>query len=226
MTAESVAIIVGASGGIGRALCENLRRTGAFDQVTGLARPALDLCDEASIASAARATQPGTLRLFINAAGLLHNEAQRPEKSLRNIDPQAVAQSFAVNATGPALLMKHFLPLFPRQGRAVFASLSARVGSIGDNRLGGWYGYRASKAALNQFIRTAAIELSRTHPEAVCIALHPGTVATALSAPFVRDSGTVLTPEAAADHLLTVIAGLTVKDNGCFFDWRGTPVPW
>ncbi len=122
--------------------------------------------------------------------------------------------------------MKHFFPLMPRQGRAVFASLSARVGSIGDNRLGGWYSYRASKAALNQLVRTAAIELARTNREAICVALHPGTVATRLSAPFVAQGQALLTSDEAAKHLLGVIERLRIEDSGSFFDWRGTLVPW
>ena len=135
-------------------------------------------------------------------------------------------RSFALNAIGPAMIMKHVLPLLPRSGKAVFATLSARVGSIGDNRLGGWYSYRASKAALNQLVRTAAVELARRSPEALCIALHPGTVATSLSAPFSAAGLEVHTPAAAARHLLAVVDKLTPEANGGFFDWRGQPVPW
>ncbi len=149
-----------------------------------------------------------------------------PEKSWRDLDPAHMARAFAVNAIGPALLMKHFLPLLPRQGRSVFATLSARVGSIGDNRLGGWYSYRASKAALNQFVRTAAIELGRRQPGAICVALHPGTVSTPLSAPFVKAGLDVQTPEEAAARLLDTIEGLGPGSSGGFFDHRGNPVPW
>jgi NAD(P)-dependent dehydrogenase (short-subunit alcohol dehydrogenase family) len=149
-----------------------------------------------------------------------------PERSWREVDAAAMARAFAVNAIGPALLMKHFLPLLPRRGRSVFATLSARVGSIGDNRLGGWYSYRASKAALNQLVRTASIELRRRAPEAVCVALHPGTVATGLSAPFARAGLEVRSPEVAAADLLRVIGGLTAADSGGFFDHRGVAVPW
>jgi hypothetical protein len=224
--AYTVAIIVGANGGIGGALCEELRNAADFGDVVGLSRPELDLCDEASIARAAAKLPKGVVRLVINAAGVLHDAGQRPEKSLRELAPALLARSFAVNAIGPAVLMKHFFPLMPRQGRCVFSNLSARVGSIGDNRLGGWYGYRASKAALNQLVRTAAIELARTHPEAICVALHPGTVATRLSAPFVARGQSLLSPNEAARHLLGVIAKLKTKDSGNFFDWRGTSVPW
>ena len=149
-----------------------------------------------------------------------------PEKSWRDLDVAHMARSFAVNAIGPALLMKHFLPLLPRQGRSVFATLSARVGSIGDNRLGGWYSYRSSKAALNQLVRTAAIELARRRPAALCVALHPGTVETRLSAPFVKRSADVQTAEYAANRLLGVIERLSPANTGGFFDFRGEPVPW
>ena len=123
-------------------------------------------------------------------------------------------------------MMKHVLPVLPRSGKAVFATLSARVGSIGDNRLGGWYSYRASKAALNQPVRTAAVELARRSPDALCIALHPGTVATSLSAPFAAAGLDVHSPPVAAGHLLAVIDRLTAEASGGFFDWRGQPVPW
>jgi NAD(P)-dependent dehydrogenase (short-subunit alcohol dehydrogenase family) len=222
----ALAVVVGHSGGIGAALLRELEAAGRFRHVIGLNRPALDLCDEASVATAAASLPPGALRLVINATGLLHDDRQKPEKNLRNLEPAALARSFAVNAIGPALLMKHFLPRLARDGRSLFACLSARVGSIGDNRLGGWYGYRASKAALNQLVRTAAIELARSHPAAICVALHPGTVATSLSAPFVRGGTTILSPAEAAAHLLGVMERLGPKDNGGFFDWRGAPVPW
>ena len=224
--ASALAVVIGANGGIGGALRAELQNTAGVDLVIGLGRPGLDLCDEGSIARAVAEMPAGELRLVINAAGLLQDAGQAPEKALRDLDPAHLARAFAVNAIGPALLMKHFLPRLARKGRAVFAGLSARVGSIGDNRLGGWYGYRASKAAFNQLLRTAAIELARTHPEAICVALHPGTVATRLSAPFVRLGQPVLTPEEAANHLLAVLNGLQPVDSGNFFDWRGAPVPW
>ena len=151
---------------------------------------------------------------------------QVPEKSWRQLDAANLARAFALNAIGPALIMKHVLPRLPKSGKSVFATLSARVGSIGDNRLGGWYSYRASKAALNQLVRTASIELARRSSDALCIALHPGTVATPLSAPFAASGLEVHTPVAAARHLLAAISQLTTNDNGGFFDWRGQPVPW
>jgi NAD(P)-dependent dehydrogenase (short-subunit alcohol dehydrogenase family) len=225
-----VAVVFGAGGGIGGALAAALRELDTFAHVAALSRsttPAIDLLDEASLDRAVRfAAAQGDLRLVIDATGFLHDAGQKPEKTWRQVDAGNLARSFALNATGPMLIMKHVLPLLPRSGKAVFATLSARVGSIGDNRLGGWYAYRASKAALNQFVRTAAVELARRAPEAICAALHPGTVATSLSAPFEASGLEVHTPEAAARHLLAVTDGLTAADNGGFFDWRGQPVPW
>ena len=186
----AVAAVFGAGGGVGRALLEALHAAGRFETVLGFGRkttPGIDLLDEASLERAARfAAEKGDLRLVIDATGFLHDERQVPEKSWHELDAEKLARSFALNAIGPALLMKHVLPRLPRKGKAVFATLSARVGSIGDNRLGGWYAYRASKAALNQVVRTASVELRRRHPDALCIALHPGTVATPLSAPFAK----------------------------------------
>jgi NAD(P)-dependent dehydrogenase (short-subunit alcohol dehydrogenase family) len=225
-----VAAIFGASGGIGGALVDALRTAGQFQHVIGFGRtssPSIDLLDEASLENAAAfAAEKGELRLVIDATGFLHDSRQAPEKSWRQLDAANLARSYALNAIGPALIMKHVLPLLPRSGKTVFATLSARVGSIGDNRLGGWYAYRASKAALNQLVRTAAVELARRSPEALCIAMHPGTVATALSAPFAATGLHVHAPAEAARHLLTVIDKLTPGDNGCFFDWRGQSVPW
>ena len=225
-----VAIVFGAGGGVGGALAAVLCGSGAFAAVVGLGRastPAIDFLDEASLPPALDfATARGEIRLVIDATGFLHDERQGPEKSWRDLDAGNLARAFALNAIGPALLMKHTLPRLPRTGKAVFATLSARVGSIGDNRLGGWYGYRASKAALNQLVRTASVELARRSKEALCVALHPGTVATALSAPFSGSARHVHTPDEAARHLLAVIDGLPDNATGGFYDWRGDPVPW
>jgi NAD(P)-dependent dehydrogenase (short-subunit alcohol dehydrogenase family) len=222
--------VFGAGGGIGRALVEAIGVAGAFAHVVGFGRsssPSIDLLDEASLERAAAfGADLGELRLVIDATGFLHDAQQGPEKSWRQLSAAGLARSFALNATGPALIMKHVLPRLPRSGKAVFATLSARVGSIGDNRLGGWYGYRASKAALNQLVRTASIELARRAPEALCIALHPGTVATALSAPFTGAGPEVQAPSDAARHLLAVVDRLTAEASGGFFDWRGQTVAW
>lgn len=186
------------------------------------------MTDERTIASAAAGLVGASpVGLAIVATGVLHGPGLVPEKSWRALDAEALALVFAVNAIGPALLAKHLLPLLPRTGRAVFAALSARVGSIGDNRLGGWYGYRASKAGLNQLLRTLAIELARSRPDAICLGLHPGTVATGLSEPF--RSGVapdrLFTPEDAATRLLAVMADARPADSGCVLDWAGSPVP-
>jgi NAD(P)-dependent dehydrogenase (short-subunit alcohol dehydrogenase family) len=227
----SAAIVIGARGGIGSALVAALRADGRFDQVLGYSRegdPPLDFTSERSVAEAARGLAATGLepRLLLVAAGMLQDMNCRPEKSWLELEPASLARLFAVNAIGPALVMKHFLPLLPRRGRTVFAALSARVGSIGDNRLGGWYGYRASKAALNQLLHTAAIELRRTRPEAICVALHPGTVDTRLSVPFAKKGLEVQVPAVAARRLLEVVDRLTPADSGGFFDNRGDPVPW
>ena len=227
--APRIAVVIG-TGGIGGALAEALRSAAEYDEVVVLGRrstPAVDLLDEASIAAAARwLAARGAPELVIDATGILHGPGMAPEKSWRELDPATLAQAFAINAIGPALLMKHFLPLLPRERRAVFATLSARVGSIGDNRLGGWYAYRASKAALNQLVRTAAVELRRSRPQAICVALHPGTVDTGLSAPFAKSGLQVQAPAEAAARLLAVIGRLGPNDSGEFFDHRGEPVPW
>ncbi len=222
------AVVIGAGGGIGAALAEALEAQGrAVLRLGRGATPALDLLDEGSIAAAAaHAASRGAPALVIDATGFLHGAGFMPEKSWRELDAAHLAHAFALNAIGPALLMKHFLPLLPRTGTPVFATLSARVGSIADNRLGGWYAYRASKAALNQLVRTAAIELRRRAPNAVCIALHPGTVDTPLSAPFARTGLEVRPPAEAAADLLRVIAGLTPADSGTFLDHKAAPIPW
>jgi NAD(P)-dependent dehydrogenase (short-subunit alcohol dehydrogenase family) len=217
--------IVGATGAIGAALADALERSGRPPARLGRSTdPPLDLRDEASIAAAAASLGDG-LHLVIDATGFLHGEGFTPEKTLRQLDHAHMALGFAINAIGPALLMKHFLPRLARHERAVFATLSARVGSITDNRLGGWYTYRAAKAALNQFVRTASIELARTHPRAICVALHPGTVATTLSAPFAKAGLDVVTPAHAAERLLAVIDALTPDQSGLLIDQRGEEIP-
>lgn len=231
---ECLVVVIGATGGIGQALVQTLQIALPQGEVLALSRrsvPALDLQNEASLAQAATSISKHsqdtgrTLRLVINATGTLHTPYP-PEKSWAQLDAVAMAQVFAVNTFGPALLMKHLLPLLPREGKAVFATLSAKVGSIGDNRLGGWYSYRASKAALNQLVHTAAIELRRRHPEALCVALHPGTVETDLSTPFAKTGLDVVSPAHAAARLLQVIDGLAASDSGGFFNHDGSPLPW
>ena len=250
--APAGAVVVGASGGLGAAFVDALLARGGHATVLALSRsgpvdpddaPAsrapsatprlvrgrIDVTDEASVErAAALAASLAPPRLVIVATGLLHApDGLRPEKSLAMIDPERLARLFAVNATGPALVAKHLLPRMPRQGRAVFAAVSARVGSISDNRLGGWYGYRASKAALNMLLRTAAIEWARTAKDGVCVGLHPGTVETALSAPFRANvaGDRLFTPARSAAMLLDVLDRLGPADSGRVFAWDGTQVP-
>lgn len=231
VTPGGLAVVAGATGAIGQALYVQLGDSEAFAEVLALSRSGetpFDLTSEASTeAVAKRVSADGRpLRVFIDATGYLHGGGFAPEKSWRQLDPAHMAQAFAVNAIGPALLIKHFLPLLPREGKSVFATLSAKVGSIGDNQLGGWYSYRASKAALNQIVRTAAIELKRRKPDAVCVALHPGTVESSLSAPFGKSGLTVRSPETAAADLLDVVNELSSDDSGGFFDYAGKLLPW
>ncbi len=231
---KNSAVVIGASGGIGSAFEAALIEEGTFAVVHGLARSRtgsqhIDLLDEASIAAAAAQVAKGPApTLVIVATGLLHADRHGPEKALRDLDPDWLAKVHAVNAIGPALIAKHFLPLMPEPGRTVVAALSARVGSIGDNRLGGWHGYRASKAALNMMIRTLAIEERRRNDRAIVVALHPGTVDTALSHPFQGNvaPGRLFDPERAALQLLDVIEALKVTDSGGFFDFEGSEVPF
>ena len=219
------AIVIGASGGIGSALAAELEARGS--EIVRLSRrsePALDLEDDETIARAAAACAgQAPFDLILIATGLLHSQGVTPEKSLRQIDSAALARLYRVNAIGPAVVMRHFLPLLARDRRGVVAALSARVGSIGDNRLGGWVGYRSSKTALNQIIKTLSIELGRTHPDAILVGLHPGTVETDLSAPFQRnvERSSLFTPARSATHLIDVIDRLTTADSGGCFDWAG-----
>ena len=234
-----VALVIGAGGGLGAALVAQLSSEaggpGTFASVLALGRrsaPAIDYGDEASLKGAADwvaarcAEQQLELRLLVVASGFLHGPEGQPERSFTQLDAGYLSHVFQVNAIGPALVMKHFLPLLPRQGRCVAAFVSARVGSIGDNSLGGWYGYRASKAALNQLVKTASIEMTRRNRQSVCVALHPGTVDTALSQPFVKTGLKVRPAEEAAGDLLTVLGGLMPGDTGYLVDYKGLTLPF
>jgi len=217
-------LVVGASGGVGSALAAAARARGA--EVAGLSRSrdGFDLTDP-DRAAAALAGVAGVFDVVLIATGALEIDGRRPEKRLADLDAGALAAQFALNAIGPALVLRALPRLLARDRRAVVAALSARVGSIGDNRAGGWYGYRAAKAALNQLLRTAAVELGRSHPQAIVAALHPGTVATPLTARYAGRHPTVPAPEAAA-NLWRVIDGLTPAQSGSFLDWAGHEVPW
>jgi len=218
------AVVIGAGGGIGRAFVEIL---GSSTSVTGLTRAELDLDDPSSITAAAAGIDV-PLDLIIVATGMLHDSAGGPEKSLRDLDPTRLARAFTVNAIGPALVAQAFLPKLRTDRKTVFVALSARVGSITDNRLGGWYGYRASKSALNQFIRTIAIEHARRAPLSVVASLHPGTVDTRLSAPFQRGvaPAKLFTAAFSAGAMLEVIDRLTPAQSGGFFAWDGSEIPF
>ena len=222
------ALIIGASGTIGAAFIDLLRECPRCASVQALHRqtkPHLDFNDEDSIAEAARALAAGPqYHLIINAAGVLHAESFMPEKRLADMNYAQMQVTFQANAFGPALVMRHFAPLLHSE-RAVMAMLSAKVGSIGDNRLGGWYSYRASKAALNMLIKTAAIELARTQANSVLVALHPGTVNSRLSRPFRGESIGRAARDAAAD-MLNVLDELTPAESGSFRSYDGAELPW
>ena len=225
---DGMAIIVG-MGGIGRALADAAEGSGRFERVERLSRAnGFDPLDESSIARAAKAMahKECDVKLMIVTTGMLHDEVQSPEKSLRDLDSIHLARSFAINAIAPAIIAQHFLPIFPRGQRSVFAALSARVGSIADNRNGGWHGYRASKAALNMLIKTIAIEQARTRPEMICVGLHPGTVDTAMSKPFQRGAlaTKLFSPARAAQHLLEVVDNLDLHDSGKCLAWDGSEI--
>lgn len=209
-------LIIGASGGIGQAMAQ----AASGDAVTTLSRrdDGFDVTNPESVDRALGALG-GPFDLIFVALGILGT----PEKSLAAIDAKAMQEVFAVNTIGPALILRHVPRLLAPQGK--IAVLSARVGSIGDNHIGGWHSYRASKAALNQIIHGAAIELVRTHKGSVCVALHPGTVATPFTAKYAGRHVTV-TPQEAAANLSAFIAGLTPAQTGQFFDFAGKPIPW
>lgn len=234
-------VVIGASGGIGSALCRQLARGETIGTVHALSRKtvpapaslirpfAIDLSDEASIEAAAEhVSKDAPLDLVIVASGLLHHDGLQPEKLLRELDGDNMLELLRIYTVGPALVAKHFLPRMRRNAKSVFAALSARVGSIGDNRLGGWVSYRASKAALNMTLKTLAIEHARRWPYGVIATLHPGTVDTELSKPFSCrvTPDRLFTPVISARHLLRVIDRLDAADSGGFLAWDGTTIPY
>jgi NAD(P)-dependent dehydrogenase (short-subunit alcohol dehydrogenase family) len=243
-TSFNTALVIGASGGLGAALARQLSTNADFQskpskysQVLTLSRGAtawhseiLDYADESSIANSAawvaEKCQTAPLRLIIVATGYLHTQGNGPERRFKHLDVAYLQRVMLVNAIGPALVIKHFAPLLPKTGVVRLAFISAKVGSIGDNALGGWYGYRASKAALNQIVKTASIELTRSNKQSVCIALHPGTVSTSLSEPFSKTGLNVRHPDVAATELLNVIQSLNPAQTGGFYDYKGLVLPW
>ncbi len=220
------ALVVGASGGIGQAFVQALRSDPRCSDVQAVRRGDpidWDLGDEASLAALAAQVQ-GPLHLVVDATGALTIDGQGPEKRLQELDAQRLLRSLQVNAVGPALLLRHLGPLLARGERVIWAKLSARVGSIEDNHKGGWYGYRAAKAALNQLLQTAAIEISRQRPLAVVAALQPGTVRSALSRPFVGDEALAL--EASVHGLLQALDAAPANGRAVFLDYRGQSIAW
>ena len=220
------ALVIGASGSIGQAFCQALRADPRCSEVQALRRGTpidWDLGDEASLAALAAQVR-GPLHLVVDATGALMLDGQGPEKRLQELDAQRLLRSLQLNAVGPALLLRHLSPLLARGERVIWAKLSARVGSIEDNHKGGWYGYRAAKAALNQLLQTAAIEISRQRPLAVVAALQPGTVRSKLSQPFVGDDA--LDPEVSVQGLLQALDAAPATGRAVFLDYRGQPIPW
>ncbi|MEM9501907.1 MAG: SDR family NAD(P)-dependent oxidoreductase [Pseudomonadota bacterium] len=233
------AAIFGSSGGIGKALCVALAQGGCETVYAGsrlgtepdgtIYRPfAFDLTDERTIAAAAEMMRDDPPQWVIIATGVLTlADGTGPERTYKRLDPGAMAEVLLLNTIGPAIIAKHMLPLMPREDRFVFAALSARVGSISDNGLGGWHSYRASKAALNMLLKNFALEMGRTHKEGVIVGLHPGTVDSALSEPFQSNlpDGQLTAPDVAAANLLGVLAQLGSKQSGRVFDFKGEEVP-
>lgn len=251
MTEQKNALIVGASQGIGLGFVHQVLQDDRFSQVFATYRrresaiALLDLetayrdrlvCLEVEITNESKIvaaietirSQIRKLHLVVNCVGILHDENLSPEKSLRHIDSDRLMRSFQVNSIGAILLAKHLMPLFKHGDRSILATLSAKVGSIGDNQLGGWYGYRASKAALNMLMKTAAIEYGRTCPKAIVVTLHPGTTDTQLSLPFQGNvpPEKLFSVERTVTQLLTVIEQLQDRDSGKFFSWDGSQLPW
>tara|TARA_R110000772_G_scaffold35991_33_gene86416 strand:- start:1190 stop:1894 length:705 start_codon:yes stop_codon:yes gene_type:complete len=230
---EKTAVIIGATGGIGSAMADLLEQEAEFDQIIRFSRGnnspvPLNLTSENTIISAANwlNEQDITPDMVFVATGLLHSDERGPEKSMQELDADWMLENYRINAIGPALIAKYFLPQMPKNEIIKFAVLSARVGSISDNRLGGWYGYRAAKAALNMMIRNLSIEWARKNKRSIIVALHPGTVDTGLSKPFQNNvpPGKLFDPERAAMQLLDVLDALKPSDSGKIFAWDGEEI--
>ena len=236
-------MVFGATGGIGQALTQNFAAMQNINTIFAISRTSneygnpkicslqADIENEKDIIRIAKSIQSAVdeLHIVLIATGILHvGDDIKPEISWRALNSETMEAVFRVNAIGPSIVAKHFLPLLSRDRKAVFAALSARVGSIEDNRLGGWYAYRASKAALNMLIKTLSIELARHNPFALCVGLHPGTVNTSLSKPYQGSVSNVglFSVEISANHLLNVLNGLQPEHSGQVFAWDGKPIPY
>jgi NAD(P)-dependent dehydrogenase (short-subunit alcohol dehydrogenase family) len=223
------ALVIGASGAIGSAFVQALQQDARCVHLEKVARSlcsGFDLLDEPSVAAQARASAgAGPYALIVDATGSLTIDGVGPEKSLAALQPELLARAFQVNAIGPAIALRHFAPLLA-PGPSVYAKLSARVGSIGDNHKGGWYGYRASKAALNMLLQTAAIELQRKNAQVRVVALQPGTVRSELSRPFAAGVAKLLEPAESVAGMLNALQGLQARQGAHFVDYQGQPIPW
>ncbi len=230
MNKNNIAVVIGNSGSIGSAIEKELSDQG-FKNIIGFNRssnPRLDLLNEETIAQSAQfiKDQNTPVSLVFDATGLLHDDNNMPEKTYKNIDQIFMRKNFEINVMGPALIMKYFLPLLDKEEKSIFASISAKVGSISDNRYGGWYSYRASKAALNQMIKTASIEMKMKNQNAICLAIHPGTVESKLSKPFQKNDLTIQSPQESASNIFKILTSSTSKDTGSFYNWDGKIIEW
>ncbi len=230
MNKNNIAVVIGNSGSIGSAIEKELSDQG-FKNIIGFNRssnPRLDLLNEETIAQSAQFIKDQNIpvSLVFDATGLLHDDNNMPEKTYKNIDQIFMRKNFEINVMGPALIMKYFLPLLDKEEKSIFASISAKVGSISDNRYGGWYSYRASKAALNQMIKTASIEMKMKNQNAICLAIHPGTVESKLSKPFQKNDLTIQSPQESASNIFKILTSSTSKDTGSFYNWDGKIIDW
>lgn len=230
MNKDNLAVIVGATGAIGNAIANEIENLGFKDvlKVGTNTTPSIDFNNENTILKTIEFVKNinKPISILFDATGILHHDNSMPEKTLKKIDIDFAKKNFLINAIGPALLIKHFVPLLDNEDKAVFATLSAKVGSISDNGYGGWYSYRASKSALNQFIKTASIETKVKNKKAIIVALHPGTVKSKLSEPFQKINLKIQNPEESAKNLIKVINTLDYDKTGKFLNWDGSEIPW
>ena len=230
MNKENLVVIIGGTGAIGNAIAIEIGKLG-FKEILKIGtktNPSIDFNDESTIIKTAEFIKKKNkpISILFDATGILHHENSMPEKTLKSIDIDFAKKNFLINSIGPALLIKHFAVLLDSENKSVFATLSAKVGSISDNGYGGWYSYRASKAALNQLIKTASIEMKVKNKKAVFLALHPGTVKSDLSQPFQKANLKIQEPEESAKHLVKILDSVDQSQTGKFFNWDGSELPW